>query len=77
MRAGWHSTIVKMMIRRVVVAELDVDVDVDVAKVVDAAREEDAAVADRAAADRNRRFQAKVACTPSQRPMEKTAMLSF
>jgi membrane protein required for beta-lactamase induction len=75
MRAGWHSTIVKMMIRRVVVAELDVDVDV--AKVVDAAREEDAAVADRAAVDRNRRFQAKVACTPSQRPVEKTAMLSF
>jgi hypothetical protein len=73
MRAGWHSTIVKMMIRRVVVAELDVDV----AEVVDAAREEDAAVADRAGVDRNRRFQAKVACTPSQRPVEKMTMLSF
>jgi hypothetical protein len=65
----------KMTIRRVVVAELGVDVDV--AKVVDAAREEDAAVADRAAVDRNRRFQAKVACTPSQRLVEKMAMLSF
>jgi hypothetical protein len=52
-------------------------VDVDVAKVVDAAREEDAEVADRAAVDRNRRFQAKVACTPSQRLVEKMAMLSF
>jgi hypothetical protein len=73
MRAGWHSTIVKMMIHRVVVAELDVDV----AEVMDAVREEDVVVAERAAVDRNRRFQAKVACTPSQRPVEKTMMLSF